>query len=619
MSDAFRDDVRAACAEGDLLSAQGAVRTLLERDTSTTAATFVHSQVEEASKRLGLPVSRLAMLTSFTASPFSPHLTIQRFLAGEQLEVGYWPYNQWYMALAQASELVEFDPDTILLLLHLEDVAPLLAHRHLAERERLEEERTALLAGLDGALSSFRGKSSKPIVLSTFIAARRGIERHFDRIVEPSLTASIERLNNDLADLVLRHSNISLFDYAAMVTDHGRLNWFDPVKSHLNKSSVASRAWPVLAEEVSRFLTALHGTRRKVVAVDLDDTLWGGIVGEDGVDGIEVSGDYPGNAYESFQSFLSNLRASGVLLSMISKNNVADAKDAFESHPKMPLGWDDFSSRQVNWEDKVANLRAAAAEINVGVDSFVFADDNPMECELVRTYLPEVATVHLSGPPSLFPEKILAAGGLDAIRLTDEDFVRAHSYLAESNRQTAQATTTDMQDFLAGLQLCLALSVPIDADVARVVQLFAKTNQFNLTTKRYTHDQVLDLLSDDEIEVVAARLSDRFGDYGLIGVAVLRHDASVTEVDSLLMSCRVLGRKVEDGLLAYLEERARIRGSTLLKARYLPTSKNGLVSDLYPRFGFVSGDQDEFFVRDLTMETPLPYPSHLQIEKSKYE
>jgi FkbH-like protein len=616
VGDSLRDKVRDACAGDDLAMAQAAVRDLIQNEPTTATAIFTYRQTSQMAERLGLPLRRLAILASFTIDPVVPHLGIQRFLAGERIELGFWPYQQWYIALAQAGDLDEFDPDAVLVLHHLEDVAPFLAHRHLAERGRLEEERTAFISGIDSAIRGFRARSAKPVILNTLIPARSGIERYFDRKVSPSRSAEVEKYNSDIAAIATRQINVFVFDYAALVSDHGRLNWFDTVKNHLNKTAVASPAIPVLSAEISAFLSTLFGVRRKVVAVDLDNTLWGGIVGEDGAHGLAVNGDYPGNSYEAFQSFLSNLRASGLLLAAISKNNLEDAHEAFTENPLMPLRWKDFSAHKINWNDKVANLKAAAAEIDVGIDSFVFADDNPIETGLVSEYLPEVNVVSLAGPPSLFVEKLLAAGGLDAVTLTIEDFARAKTYVAESDRREYRDETTDISDFLSGLGLRLELHSPTQDQIERVAQLFGKTNQFNLTTKRYGADEIAEMLADQDTELVISELSDRFGNYGLIGVAVLRHLNGETEIDSLLLSCRALGRNVEDGLLAFFEQQARSRGASWLIGLYSPTAKNSQVADLYSRFGFVESDQDGRFVRDLETSPPLPFPSNMKINES---
>jgi FkbH-like protein len=615
----LRQQLREVCAANDLTAAQTVLCALLKAEPSTAAASFAQRQVEGMEAYQALQVLRIGILASFTAQPLTPHLALQQFIRGRRLEVEYWPYHQWFSTLAQKGDLDRFDADVVLLLLHLEDVAPLLALRHLAERDRLEEERSNLMNGLEGAISGFRQRSSKPIILNTFIAARRGVERHFDRMVHPSRTAFVEILNSDLADLAQRQDNVSILDYAGLVADIGRDNWFDPVKNDLNKAAITSQSLPRLAMELSDHLEALENPRCKVVAVDLDNTLWGGIIGEDGAKGIAIGGDYPGNAYESFQSFLANLRASGVLLVMVSKNNLEDAQEAFAENPLMPLQWHDFSSHRVNWIDKAANIRSAATEINLGTDAFMFIDDSPMECDLVRSYLPGVRVVELSGPPSLFADKLMAAGALDAVRLTNEDFARAVGYQAETKRSAHRAEASDISDFLAGLELRLKIGPPVSENVERIVQLFNKTNQFNLTTKRYGREDVINLLADANAEVIIAQLSDRFGDYGLIAVVVLRHDEEATNIDSLLMSCRALGRNVEEALIAFIEERARARGARRLVGFYHATAKNELVADLYPRFGLIRDDDDTSFVRELQTQAQMSYPAAVYIEKTSEE
>ena len=615
MGDDLRQAVRQSCANNDLAAAQKAIRALIGSQPNTATASFAYRHASNMAKALNLPSRRLAVLASFTIDPVEQHLGLHRFLAGERLEIRFWPYQQWFLALAQPSDLDDFEPDAILLLHHLEDAAPLLSHRHLSERARLEEERTTFLSGIGGAINGFRARSAKPVILNTMIPARSGVERHFDRKTSPSRNAEVEQYNHGIAAIAASQSNVFILDYASLVADHGRINWFDLVKNHLNKTAIASAALSALAAEISSFLSTLFGVRHKVVAVDLDNTLWGGIVGEDGVDGIAVNGDYPGNAFEAFQSFLSNLRASGVLLAAVSKNNEEDAQEAFEKNPTMPLRWEDFSSHQINWQDKVANLKAAAAHIDVGVGTFVFADDSPIEIDLVSQYLPEVSVVNLVGSPSLFPEKLMGLPGLGAVALTSEDLARAQTYTAETDRQTYKSQATNIDDFLAGLNLRLAIRNPMPEQIERVAQLFAKTNQFNLTTKRYNTEDVAGILADQTTELVATELSDRFGNYGLIGVAVLRHRQDETEIDSLLISCRALGRRVEDGMIAHLEQRAITRGASRLMGLYKPTSKNTQVADFYPRFGFTASDAQGVFVRELDASPPLAFPSIMKIDE----
>ncbi len=603
----------AACAGDDHAAAASALRDFLARETGTAATQMAAKRVDEMAVRLALPDSRVALLASFTIDPLAPHFAVNEFLAGRRLSFQSIPYQRWFTALTTPGELDTFGPDAMFLLLHLEDVAPLLARRHLAAGEELESEADHLIAAIDESVSAFRARSGVPVVLCTFVAAERGVERYFDRRATPSRQGLIDRLNARLSELARRHANLFVFDYAQTVCDFGRLGWFDPVKSHHTKTAIAAPALPSLGAELSAFVDALTRPRRKVLAVDLDNTLWGGVVGEDGPDGIAVAGDYPGNAFADFQAFIKNLRASGIALATVSKNNQADAEEAFRTHPDMPLAWDDFTAHRVDWNDKAANLRVVANVINVGIDTLAYADDSPMECDLVRTYASEVNVIHLDGPPSLFAQKILATGGFYAAALTDEDRVRADAYAAERDRTTL-AATTDTRSFLTTLDLRLTLRPPRDGEIDRVAQLFAKTNQFNLTTKRYSTADVMAMCGDPAKQIKIARLADRYGDYGLIGIMVTAdRDHRTREVDSFLLSCRVLGRNVEQAIVADLETEARDAGRACLIGRYCESAKNGMVADFYPEHGFARTDTDGLFARDLAASPPLTFPDHVTI------
>ncbi len=608
-----RDAFLAACAGNDHAAAADALRAFLSETTGTAATQFAAKRVGEMAERLALPEMRVALLSSFTIDPLAPHLTVSEFLAGRRLFLEPIPYQQWFTALSAPGSLDEFKPDAVFLLLHLEDVAPLLARRHLAAADALAAEGDQVIGAITESVKAFRARSATPIILCTFVAADRGVERYFDRRVTPSRQGMIDQLNARLSDIARDLPNVFIFDYAETVCDFGRTRWFDPVKSHHTKTALSARALPYLSGDVTGFISALTKPRQKVLAVDLDNTLWGGVVGEDGVDGIAIAGDYPGNAYADFQAFVKNLKASGVALATVSKNNRADAEEVFRAHPDMPLDWDDFATHQIDWNDKAGNVRAIAEEINVGVDALTYVDDNPMECDLVRTYEPDVAVVHLDASPSLFAQKVLATGGFYVANLTDEDRLRAESYAAERER-TALAKSTDTQGFLKTLDLRLTLRPPRSGEVDRVAQLFAKTNQFNLTTKRYTASDVMEMCEDPDRQIKIARLADRYGDYGLIGIIVTTdRDEKTREVDSLLMSCRVLGRNVERAIVADLESDARDAGRAQLIGRYCASRKNGMVANFYEDHGFAPSEGEGVFARDLTRLPPLGFPDHVTI------
>ena len=604
--------------DDDFNTVRDDVRAFLEERPKTAQIAKAAREALTRARELNLKPFRLALLPSFTLDQIDPYLSLNRFASGYSLETFYWSYNQWHDALANEGALDRFAPDAIFVLQHLEDVAPNIAARHLVDPDLASSEADVVLAGLTQAIDRFRERSGTPVVLTTFVAAASGVERCFDGMNTNGRQAVIDRLNAGIRDIAAARNSVYVLDYAAVVADAGRRNWFDPVKSNLVMATLRPAALADLAQELDRFLNALAGPRQKVLALDLDNTLWGGVVGEDGVDGIALGGDYPGNAFLAFQSFVANLRASGVLLAVVSKNNLEDAKEVFDGRPDLPLKWDDFSSHQVNWQDKATNLKAVAAELNLGLDAIVFADDNPMECDLVGTHLPDITVVHLNRSPDHFPSQILATGAFDTVRLTEEDTRRAGSYRSEKQREVLRGESVDTSNFLRTLGLRLRIGPAEDRDIERVVQLFGKTNQFNLTTRRYDQTAISAFRSDPNAEVVTARLADRFGDYGLIGIGVLVTDGTGRcIIDSFLMSCRVLGRNIEESMMTYFDHRARSFGADELVGLYRPTKKNKIVEDLYPRFGLRPGTGAGEFILDLRNSAPRAYPEHVDTETTE--
>lgn len=604
--------------DGDFSTVRDSIRAFLDERPKTAQIVKAARAVQARAQEFDLKPFRLAVLPSFTLDQIDPHLVLSRFTSGYALETAYWSYNQWHDALANEGTLDRFAADAVFVLQHLEDVAPNIAARHLLDPDLAASEADVVLAGLSDAIDRFRERSGTPVILATFIAAASGVERCFDGMDANGKQAVIDRLNAGIRDIAEARTSVYVLDYAAIVADAGRRHWFDRVKSNLTMAALRPTALADLAQELDRFLNALAGPRQKVLALDLDNTLWGGVVGEDGVDGIALGGDYPGNAFLAFQSFVANLRASGVLLAAVSKNNVEDAKEVFDSRPDLPLRWEDFSSHQVNWQDKATNLKAVAAELNLGLNAIVFADDNPMECDLVGTHLPDITIVHLDGPPDNFPSRILSTGAFDTVRLTEEDTRRAGSYRSEKEREALRGESVDTSDFLRTLGLRLRIGPAEERDLERVAQLFGKTNQFNLTTRRHDQTAISAFRNDPNAEIVTARLADRFGDYGLIGVGVLVADgAGRCTIDSFLMSCRVLGRNVEESMMTYFDHRARALGADELVGLYQPTQKNRMVEDLYPRLGLHPGAKDGEFILDLRNSAPRTYPEHVDIETTE--
>jgi FkbH-like protein len=350
---------------------------------------------------------------------------------------------------------------------------------------------------------------------------------------------------------------------------------------------------PLYADHLLRLVAASTGMARKCLVLDLDNTLWGGVVGDDGIQGLVLGqGDAVGEAFLAVQRAAHWLHSRGVLLAVCSKNDDAVARAAFRDHPDMLLRLEDIAVFQANWHDKATNLRAIAAALSIGIDSLVLLDDNPAERALVRAALPEVAVPELPPDPADYPAVLLAAGYFEPLVFTAEDRERAGQYRANAERAALASSCVDMDTYLRSLDMTIHFA-PFDAvGRPRIAQLTNRSNQFNLTTRRHDEAAIAALESRADAFTLQIRLADRFGDNGMIGVVICTKVGTDWVIDTWLMSCRVLNRRVEEAVLDVLAESGRARGVTRLVGLYIPTERNGMVRDHYPRLGFQPAGTD---------------------------
>ncbi|HMF47386.1 MAG TPA: HAD-IIIC family phosphatase, partial [Candidatus Saccharimonadales bacterium] len=370
-----------------------------------------------------------------------------------------------------------------------------------------------------------------------------------------------------------------------------------------------------VARQIARVVKSLKTPARKVLVMDCDNTLWGGVVGEDGVAALEIGEDAPGNAYVQLQRYALTLRDRGILLALVSKNDAADVWQVFGTHPGMVLKREHIAAARINWLPKSQNLRQLAKDLNLGSDSFVFIDDSAAECAEVSANAPEVLTLHLSGDAAYNVRLIEESCAFDQLTLTQEDLQRAEMYVQEQKREALRTGVKSMEEYLAGLALCVSIMKVSEAQLGRVTQLINKTNQFNVTTIRRTDAEVRALWQDPSWHLFALSVTDRFGDYGLTGMAFCVERNDSLEIDTLVLSCRVLGRGVETALLAVLRDKARELGKSKLCGRFVPTSKNGLAATYYSSHGLAEVDGMYFW----PTISPIPVPSHVTVNRSDPE
>jgi len=450
---------------------------------------------------------------------------------------------------------------------------------------------------LAATVRAFRSGSSAAVILQTLAQPPEPLFGSYDARAEGSLRWLVVRMNEAVLRIAAAEGAY-LLDVAAIAEQVGTQVWFDAAAWHAYKMPFRGSCGPIYAEWLGRLLGAIRGTARKCLVLDLDNTCWGGVIGDDGLEGIHIGQGHPlGEAHLAVQQMALDLRERGIILAVASKNDDAVARLPFSGHDDMLLREDHIAVFQANWTDKPANLEAIACTLNIGLDALVMLDDNPAERGQIRAELPQVAVPELPADPAQFARIIAAAGYFEAAAFSQDDRIRAKSYAAEAQRADVRATARNLEDYLQSLGMIIG-ACPFDArNRPRITQLINKTNQFNLTTQRYSEAQVEAAERDPAAVTLQVRLRDRFGDMGIIGIVIARHAGDAVDVDTWLMSCRVLGRKVEEAMLARLGDSARALGAKRITARYLPTAKNGMVREMFDRLGFALTGEDAGGVR----------------------
>ncbi len=564
-------------------AAAAALRTLLRESPQAGTAAYATARFEQIADRLPLTTLRLAILRSFTIEPMVPLLRARAYAAGINLQLMIGDHNVIATQLIDPrSALHGFAADVVIVAALTRDLAPAL----WTGEGNLGEAAAEVSQQVGGWIGAFRKHSAATIIVQSLEQPAYASDGLVDATAGAGQRRAIHAANEMIADLAARHRGVYLLDYDALVARHGRLSWADPHKDLAMRVPLRPDAYAALADEYLRFLYPLAGKTCKVLAVDLDNTLWGGIIGEDGPAGIRIGVDYPGSAYLALQRQLKALRRRGVLLAICSKNNAADAMAVLRDHPEMLLRPDDFSAIRLNWDDKAANLKAIAAELNVGLESIALLDDNPAERDWVRSQLPEVHVIDAGDDPVQFSDAISRTPVFERLELSDEDRARGEQYRNQRERATAASSSTSVDEFLRSLEMKATIDDVRPATLARVAQLTQKTNQFNVTTRRYTEEEINRFAAEPDRFVRTIRVVDRYGDNGLVGVLMAKLDGERCEIDTMLLSCRVIGRDVETTMLADAAALARARGATVLSGLFSPTLKNAPASDVYARHAF---------------------------------
>jgi FkbH-like protein len=591
----FRGDLRAAL--------DGAKPTECLESLASLAACrlgFLETvQLDRALGRLGLKEApgflpiRLAILASSTVDHLSPAIRVaglRRKLLIDVHSGGYGQYRQ--EVLDPTSALHHFAPQSVLFSLSARDAiagVPLTATAAEAD-----EAIARFVSDLRSFWRKAREIGNAAVIQQTFIDVTEPLFGGYDRIVPGAPARVVARLNDQLCEAAAR-DDVLLLDVARASERDGIDAWFDVGRWLQGKFEIAPQAAPLYGDLAARILAAQRGLSKKCLVLDLDNTLWGGAIGDDGLDGIVLGeGSAAGEAHLALQHYAKLLKERGIILAVCSKNDAKIAEAAFQDHPEMVLRRSDITAFQANWDDKAENLKAIAARLNIGIDSLVFVDDNPVERARVRQSLPLVAVPELPEDAAHYARCLAEAGYFEAVAFTSEDRDRAQQYAANAEREALLGSAESMDEFLRGLKMTTVFGRFTAVDHARVVQLINKTNQFNTTTRRYASEEIEYISNLADALTLQFRLLDRVADNGLVSTMILRptpDDEDVLEIENWVMSCRVFGRQLEFEAMNIAVEAARERGVRALVANYIPTAKNDVISTLYPNLGFTEVNQ----------------------------
>lgn len=398
---------------------------------------------------------------------------------------------------------------------------------------------------------------------------------------------SVSRYNENIYQLASKHNNIKIINISDFYNRIDISNIFDWRFYYISQMPLNPKLAPLFKQWFSQQIEAIELKRKKCIVLDLDNTLWGGILGEDGAEGIKLGETYPGNAYLDFQKFLLNLGQNGIILTVCSKNNENDVLEVWESNPNMILKKEHFAAYRINWNNKGDNIQEIAKELNIGLESIIFIDDNPAERELVKQMLPMVEVPDFPKHPYLYPEfaKYLVDNYFKIYELTDEDISKTQQYKANAERTQLKEQFSNYEDFLKSLEMVLSIEELSDFNVVRFAQMTQKTNQFNLTTRRYTESDLKSMEANGYL-LYGLRVRDKFGDNGLTGLIIVKRQDRKAYIDSLLLSCRILGKGIETEFINYIFSRLKEKGIEEISASYIKTIKNGQVADFYDKVGF---------------------------------
>jgi FkbH-like protein len=555
---------------------------------------------------------RIAVLRSFTAESLEPVLKLRLILEGYNPQFYWGTFNQYSQEIFDnASPLYDFKPDLVLLMTRIEELMPAFLNnfgeKPFEDWEGVVESSARHIVSLTETLSK---NMTTQIIVQNMNQSPYPYWGIYDAQKASSQTSLVNRFNHILSEAFQEIQTIFIWDFNNLVIRKGYDSIFDPKMWYVSRNPFRQKAYVEIANDLLRYVLSAMGKGKKCIVLDLDNTLWGGVIGEEGFDGIALGHEYPGRCFVDFQTELLKLYNRGIILAINSKNNTDDAFEAIDKHPYMVLRRNHFAAWQINWRDKASNLQELAKEINIGIDSMIMIDDNPGECELIRKLCPECTVIQFPERPYRIYELIRNLPEIDNIRLTDEDKKKGEIYQAQIQRKEFEKVFSGLDDYLNALEVKIEIKGADNFSIPRIAQLTQKTNQFNMTTRRYSESDIIDMKGSSDTFVFSISASDRFGDNGIIGVLVIKFNGETCLIDSFLLSCRVIGRTIEQSILAFVCEFARKKNAKIIIGEFFPTPKNHPAKDVYKKYHF-NENNDGHYILNLEKQQ-VDYSSHIK-------
>ncbi len=550
---------------------------------------------------------RIAILSSFTLNGIEEIFKVKCAEKEINCETYLGSYNQYPQEILNLeSKLYQFNPDIVFLIL---DTRSLLGDLWYSPYSIDVKQRKKFIKkkydDIKNLIQTFTKKSKSKFIISNFTIPTKSNYGICETKSNFSLQKMIITLNENLQDFISNLDSVYLFDMNGFETRHGENNVFDPKQYLFGDIKISLDYIPYLTSDLIGYVIATLGLSKRCIVLDLDNTLWGGIVGEDGFDGIKLGSGPPGNAFVEFQKYLLGLHNRGILLAINSKNNPNDAIEVIENHPDMILRKEHFACMKINWNDKVSNIKEISEDLNFGLENFVFIDDDPIHREFMKSSLPQVLTVDLPKDPSKYTQVLEEMNEFNVLKITDEDKKRGLMYSQQKERKDLEKSSSNLQDFLKNMELKVTIKKADNFTIPRISQLILKTNQFNLTTKRYQLEDIQKFSQDENFLIGCAQVEDKFGDNGITGVFIVQKNGTKQWIlDTFLLSCRVMGREVEKSILGHIIKTAKEQGVEKIKADFIPTQKNKPIENFLPDCGFKKEGDSWIISIDETFQIP---------------